>query len=87
MRRRKLIAFLGASAALPLAATVQQRKWTYSLGCLLPLPREAPENIAFFEELRRRGLVEGQNLRVVYRAYGLYVDLISNMRPSWSKHA
>ena len=53
----------------------QQR--TYRLGCLLALPRDAPENIAFFEELRRRGFIEGQNLTVEYRAYGLHLDLIS----------
>ena len=37
----------------------------------------APINVAFFDELRRRGFIEGQNLTVEYRAYGLHVDLIS----------
>jgi putative ABC transport system substrate-binding protein len=55
----------------------QQAKRTYRLGCLLPLPRDAPENIAFFEELRRRGFIESQNLAIEYRAYGLHVELIS----------
>ena len=50
---------------------------TYRLGCLLPLPRDAPINVAFFDELRRRGFIEGQNLTVEYRAYGLHPDLIS----------
>jgi putative tryptophan/tyrosine transport system substrate-binding protein len=31
----------------------------------------------FFEEVRRRGFIEGQNLTVDYRAYGPHVDLIS----------
>jgi putative ABC transport system substrate-binding protein len=31
----------------------------------------------FFDELRRHGFIEGQNLTVEYRAYGLHVDLIS----------
>ena len=44
---------------------------------MLPLPRDAPINVAFFDELRRRGFIEGQNLTVEYRAYGLHVDLIS----------
>ena len=62
----------------PLAVFAQQADRTYRIGCLLPLPRDAPENIAFFEELRRRGLIEGQNLRVEYRTYGRRtVDLIS----------
>ena len=76
MRRRQLIALIiSAIVTRPFAATARQQ--TYRLGCLLALPRDAPENIAFFEELRRRGFVEGQNLTVEYRAYGLRLDLIS----------
>jgi putative ABC transport system substrate-binding protein len=33
--------------------------------------------MAFFDELRRRGFIAGQNLTVEYRAYGQHVDLIS----------
>jgi hypothetical protein len=33
-------------------------------------------NVAFFDELRRRGFIEGQNLTVEYRAYAQHVDLI-----------
>ena len=33
--------------------------------------------MAFFDELRRRGFIEGQNLTVEYRAYGQHLDLIS----------
>ena len=50
---------------------------TYRLGCLLPLPATAPINVAFFDELQRRGFIEGQNLTVEYRAYGLQFDRIS----------
>jgi putative ABC transport system substrate-binding protein len=32
--------------------------------------------MAFFDELRRRGFIEGQNLTVEYHAYGQHVDLI-----------
>jgi putative ABC transport system substrate-binding protein len=78
MRRREFIALLGGAAvAWPLAARGQEAGRTYRLGCLLPRPRDAPINIAFFDELRRRGFIEGQNLTVEYRAYGLHVDLIS----------
>src|SRR5262249_17249142 len=59
------------------ASTAQEAGRTYRLGCLLPLPRDAPINIAFFDQLRRRGFIEGQNLTVEYRAYGLHLDLIS----------
>jgi putative ABC transport system substrate-binding protein len=77
MRRREFIALAGASVTWPFAALAQQPGRTYRLGCLLPLTRDAPINVAFFDELRRRGFIEGQNLTVEYRAYGLHVDLIS----------
>jgi putative ABC transport system substrate-binding protein len=77
MRRREFIALASASAAWPFAAQAQEPGRTYRLGCLLPLTRDAPINVAFFNELRRRGFIEGQNLTVEYRAYGLHPDLIS----------
>jgi putative ABC transport system substrate-binding protein len=76
MRRRQFIALLGVSATWPFAATAQQAGRTYHLGCLLPPPRDNPANTAFFDELRRRGFIEGQNLTVEYRAYAQHVDLI-----------
>jgi putative ABC transport system substrate-binding protein len=77
MRRREFIALMGASVAWPFAATAQEPGRTYRLGCLLPLTRDAPTNVAFIEELRRRGFIEGQNLTLEWRAYGLHPDLIS----------
>jgi putative tryptophan/tyrosine transport system substrate-binding protein len=85
MRRREFVRFLGASAVMPFAAVAQQVGRTYRLGCLLALTRDAPVNVAFFEELRRRGFIEGRNLTVEYRAYGLHPDLISHMRRSWPR--
>ena len=77
MRRREFIALMGASVAWPFAAMAQQAGRTYRLGCLWPFPRDAPVAVAFFDELRRHGFIEGQNLTVEFRAYGLHVDLIS----------
>jgi putative ABC transport system substrate-binding protein len=78
MRRRDFITLLGgAVAAWPLATRAQQTGRTYRLGVLLPLARNAPINIAFFDELRRRGIIEGQNLTIDYRTYGQHVDLVS----------
>jgi putative ABC transport system substrate-binding protein len=78
MTRRQFIALMGVTAAAwPFAARAQEPGRTYRLGCLLPLTRDAPINVAFFDELRRRGFIEGQNLTVEYRAYGLRPDLIS----------
>ncbi len=77
MRRRDFILAGGAAVAWPLAVSAQEVGRTYRLGCLLPLTHDAPINLAFFDELRRRGFIEGQNLTVEYRAYGLHVDRIS----------
>jgi putative ABC transport system substrate-binding protein len=74
MRRREFIALAGASVAWPFAAMAQEPRRTYRLGCLFPTPRD--NYMAFFDELRRRGLIEGQDLTVEYRAYGQHVDLI-----------
>ena len=74
MRRREFIALIGASVTWPVAALAQQAGRTYHLGCLLS---NAPnEYVAFFDGLRRRGFIEGQNLTVEYRTYGQHVDLI-----------
>jgi putative ABC transport system substrate-binding protein len=78
MRRREFVALVGgASVGWPFAAIAQEPGRTYRLGCLLPPPRDNLPNAAFFELLRRRGFIEGQNLTVEYRAYGLHPDLIS----------
>ena len=74
MRRRKFITLLGGAAASPFAAMAQEPGRTYHMGCLLPSPPN--EYVAFFDGLRRRGFIEGQNLTVEYRAYGQHVDLI-----------
>ena len=73
MRRREFIALTGASVAWPFAALAQEPGRTYHVGCLLPSPPN--EYVAFFDGLRRRSSIEGQNLTVEYRAYGQHVDL------------
>jgi putative tryptophan/tyrosine transport system substrate-binding protein len=77
MRRREFIALIGVSLTWPAAAPAQQSGKIYRLGFLLPLSRDAPVNVAFFDELRNRGLIVGQNLEVEYRAYGSHPELIS----------
>jgi ABC-type uncharacterized transport system substrate-binding protein len=73
MTRREFIALVGASVTWPLASMAQEPGRTYRLGCFAPFPREA---IPFlFDELRRRGFVEGQNLTVEYRQFSRNDDL------------
>ena len=77
MRRREFIALMGASVASASATLAQEAGRTFRLGCLLPATRDVPVNAAFLDEFRRRGFVEGQNLIVEWRAYGLNPDLVS----------
>src|SRR6266481_5219376 len=72
MNRRTLIAlFGGAALALPLQVRAQQPGRTYRIGGLLSSPREAPQNIALLDELRRLGFIEGQNLIIDPHGFGL----------------
>ena len=76
MRRREFIAFASASVAWPFAAMSQEPGRAYRLGFLAFVPRDVPVSVAFFNELRRHGFIEGQNLMIEYRSYGQHVDLI-----------
>jgi putative tryptophan/tyrosine transport system substrate-binding protein len=76
MRRREFLALIaGPAITRPFAAQAQEPGRNYRIGCLLSSPRE--NYMAFFDELRRRGFIEGQNLTVEWRTYGLHPDLIS----------
>jgi putative ABC transport system substrate-binding protein len=80
MRRREVIRVFGGMAACwPLMASVQAQEpgRTYRLAGLFPSPREAPQNVAMFEELGRSGFIEGQNLAIDWRAYGQHVELVA----------
>jgi putative ABC transport system substrate-binding protein len=66
MKRRQFITLLGgAVVAWPLAARAQEVGRTYRLGFLTPIGRETPGMVAFFDELRLSGFIEGKNLVVV----------------------
>jgi putative ABC transport system substrate-binding protein len=66
MRRREFIALTGASVTWPFAVLAQEPGRTYRLGWLVPPPRDFPPHTAWFDELRRRGFIEGQNLTVEF---------------------
>src|SRR6516165_11036979 len=66
MRRRDFITVLGGAAAgWPLAVRAQEPGRTYRLGFMVPHSPDAPSIVAFFDELRIAGFIEGQNLFVV----------------------
>src|SRR5690349_11902068 len=78
MKRRDLMTLVGSAVvALPLTALAQKAGRTYRLGCLSPHPRAIPFNVLFFDNLRRAGFIEGQNLTIDYRAFAPHIDLIS----------
>jgi putative tryptophan/tyrosine transport system substrate-binding protein len=77
MRRREFIALMGTSVAWPFAALAQEPGRMYRLGSLLPFSRDTPAVEAFLGEMRSHGFIEGQNLTILYRDYGLHGDLIS----------
>jgi ABC-type uncharacterized transport system substrate-binding protein len=66
MRRRDFIMLVGGVAVVsPFVARAQEPGRIYRLAFLIPSPRQAPHTIAFFDELRRNGFTEGQNLVVI----------------------
>jgi putative ABC transport system substrate-binding protein len=74
MRRRDFLAGFGAATAWPLAALAQQASRNYRLAFVAPSGRDDPPIIAFFEELRRAGFIEGQNLTVVAGGFRVSFD-------------
>ena len=86
MRRREFITLLGGVACgWPLGAMAQDGTRTYHLGMLWPLPPQGQIALAFFNELRQRGFIEGRNLTIDYRAYAAHVDLISQYASELAK--
>jgi putative ABC transport system substrate-binding protein len=78
MRRREFITLLGGAATVwPLAARAQQAGRTYRLGVLHNQGPQAPQFPPFYDELRRLGFVEGQNLIVDSRGYAVRTEQFS----------
>jgi putative tryptophan/tyrosine transport system substrate-binding protein len=70
MRRREFVNLFGGVAAVALlAAWAQEFKRTYHIGVITLNARMAVNYVAFFDELQKLGLVEGQNLIVDARGF------------------
>jgi hypothetical protein len=75
MKRRKFITLLGGAAvAWPLEARGQQAGRIYRLGILHNQGPQSPQFPPFYDELRRQGFVEGQNLIVDGRGYAVRTE-------------
>ena len=80
MKRREFITLIGCAAvAWPIAAQSQEAGRIYRVGGVTASPRNAPIIVAMFDELRRAGFVEGQNLTIDWRTYGTNADLIPEL--------
>jgi ABC-type uncharacterized transport system substrate-binding protein len=71
VRRREFITLLVGAAVWPLPVRGQEPGRTYRLGCLFASPRDAPHYIALFDELRRLGFTQGQNLVIDEAGFSL----------------
>jgi putative ABC transport system substrate-binding protein len=73
--KREFITLLGCvAAAWPVVARGQEADRVYRLGAIIPVGRETAAIVAFFDEMRLFGFVEGKNLSVVPNGFGIRND-------------
>ena len=78
LNRREFVTLLGGvGATWPFAVRAQQAGRTYRLGVLHNQGPQAPQFPPFYDELRRLGFVEGQNLIVDSRGYAVRTEQFS----------
>src|SRR5215467_10200684 len=87
MRRRQFITLLGVAAPWPLAARGQEANRTYRLGFLTQVGRNTPGIVAFFDELRAHGFVEGGNLSIIPGGFGVAIERIGEVAETMVKAA
>jgi putative ABC transport system substrate-binding protein len=91
VRRREFITLVGSAAAVPLlrvpVARAQEPGRTYRLGMITGAARQAPRVVAFFDELKLSGFVEGQNLKIVAGGFELRDDQLSEVAATFAKSA
>jgi putative tryptophan/tyrosine transport system substrate-binding protein len=78
MRRREFITLVGGAAVWPLVTRAQEPGRIYRLGDLHLSARSAPWNTALFEAVKSDGFIDGQNLMIDERGFGLSVDELTN---------
>jgi putative ABC transport system substrate-binding protein len=89
MRRREFTALIGSAAALPLlrpaVARAQEPGRIYRLGILTGAARQTPRMVAFFDELKVLGFVEGQNLKIVVGGFDLLENQYADVAGRWPR--
>jgi len=70
MRRREFIIFVGGAAATwPLSAMAQEPGRVYRIAVVISTGRDEPPTLAFLDELRAQGFVEGKNLEFAFDGF------------------
>ncbi len=91
MSRREFITRIGSAAAVPLlrapVARAQEPGRIYQLGMMTGAPRQAPRMVAFFDDLKTFGFVEGQNLEIVAGGFELRNDQYAEVAATLPKSA
>jgi len=91
MRRRQFIVLIGSAAAVSLSVApvgrAQQPGRIYKLGVIAGPARQVPRIVAFFDELKGLGFLEGHNLQVVAGGFGLRVDQFTQAAAAVAKSA
>jgi putative ABC transport system substrate-binding protein len=86
MIRREFITLLGGGAiAAPLSLLAQEPNRAYRLGILHNQGRQVPQFHHFFDELRRAGFVENQNLIVDGRGYAVRTERFAGLAAELAK--
>jgi putative ABC transport system substrate-binding protein len=91
MRRREFITFIGSAVTVPLlrgpVAGAQESERVYKLGVITGAARQAPRNVALFDELRGLGFIEGQNLKIIIDGFGLRDEQFAEAAATLAKSA
>jgi putative ABC transport system substrate-binding protein len=91
MRRREVITLIGSAAAVSFllvpVVRAQEPGRIYRLAVIQGSARQAPRNVAFFDELRGLGFVEGQNLKIIVDGFGLRDEQFAEAAASLAKSA
>jgi putative ABC transport system substrate-binding protein len=90
MRRREFITLIsGATAAsvAPFSTRAQEPGRIYRLGFIAAVARNDPGMVAFLDELRLRGFVEGQNLAILPDGFQVRNEQIADLVPAMVKAA
>jgi putative tryptophan/tyrosine transport system substrate-binding protein len=91
MKRREFIALIGTAVTVPFVRTpvagAQEPGRIYRLGVITGAPRQAPRNVALFDELKGAGFVEGQNLKIVADGFGLRDEQFREVAATLAKAA